>query len=204
MKAYIYVDGLNLYYGAVKGTPYRWLDIAALCRLLLPRDDILQIKYFTALVHPRSYDPDQRTRQQTYLRALKTIPNLSIVFGSFLAHDIMMPLAPPATGYAKVIKTEEKGSDVNLATHLLMDAFDNTFEIAVIVSNDSDLLEPIRVVTNRFKKPVGLINPQKNPSKTLLPHVAFIKQIRAGVLAKSQFPITLTDARGAFSKPPSW
>mgnify|MGYP001560235472 CR=1 FL=1 len=204
MQAYIYVDGFNLYYGAVKGTPYRWLDIAAMCRLLLPRDDLLQIKYFTALVHPRAYDPDQRTRQQTYLRALKTIPNLSIVYGSFLSHDVMMPLAPPATGYVKVIKTEEKGSDVNLATHLLMDAFDNAFEIAVVVSNDSDLLEPIRVVTNRFNKPVGLINPQKNPSKALLPHVAFIKQIRAGVLAKSQFPPTLSDTRGAFSKPPSW
>ena len=83
-----------------------------------------------------------------------------------------------------------------------MDAFDNAFEIAVVVSNDSDLLEPIRVVANRFNKPVGLVNPQKNPSKALLPHVAFIKQIRAGVLAKSQFPPTLTDTRGGFSKPP--
>lgn len=204
MKTIVYVDGFNLYYGAVKGTPYRWLDIAAMCHLLLPHDDILQIKYFTALVHPRSYDPDQRTRQQVFLRALRTIPNLSIFYGSFLSHDVMMPLAPPATGYAKVIKTEEKGSDVNLATHLLVDAYDNAFEIAVVVSNDSDLLEPIRLVSHRFKKPVGLLNPQKNPSQVLLPQVAFIKQIRAGVLAKSQFPPTLTDAHGSFSKPVSW
>ena len=88
--------------------------------------------------------------------------------------------------------------------HLLVDAYDNAFEIAVVVSNDSDLLEPIRVVTNRFKKPVGLLNPQKNPSKVLLPQVVFVKQIRAGVLAKSQFPPTLTDARGSFSKLASW
>ena len=53
MKANVYVDGFNLYYGAVKGTPYRWLDIAAMCRLLLPHDQINQIKYFTALINPR-------------------------------------------------------------------------------------------------------------------------------------------------------
>ena len=101
MKANIYVDGFNLYYGAVKGTPYRWLDIAALCRLLLPRDTINQIKYFTALVHPRPSDLDQPRRQQTYLRALRTIPNLTIVYGHFLTHEIMMPLAPPRLAMPK-------------------------------------------------------------------------------------------------------
>jgi uncharacterized LabA/DUF88 family protein len=58
----------------------------------------------------------------------------------------MMPLAPPQTGYIRVIKTEEKGSDVNLATELLVDGFNNDYEIAIIVSNDSDLLMPIQVV----------------------------------------------------------
>ena len=204
MKANVYVDGFNLYYGAVKGTPYHWLNVAAMCRLLLPHDQISQIKYFTALVNPRPNDPDQPTRQKTYLRAPRTIPNLSIVLGSFLAHEVMMPLAPPASGYVKVIKTEEKGSDVNIATHLLVDGYNDDYEIAIIVSNDSDLLLPIQVVTHQLGKPVGLLNPQKHPSHTLLPHVAFIKQIRAGVLAKSQFPATLTDQRGHFSKPASW
>lgn len=204
MKAYVYVDGFNLYYGAVKGTPYRWLNIATLCQLLLPRDEIRQIKYFTALVRPRPHDPGQPARQRTYLRALRTIPNLTIILGRFLTHDVMMPLAPPEKGYAKVIKTEEKGSDVNLATHLLVDGYDDDYEIAVIVSNDSDLIAPIRVVTDQLRKPVGLLNPQKHPSRVLLPHVKFIKQIRSGVLAKSQFPITLADDEGSFSKPPSW
>ena len=204
MNANVYVDGFNLYYGAVKGTPYRWLDIAAMCRLLLPHDQINQIKYFTALINPRPQDPDQPTRQQTYLRALRTIPNLTIILGHFLTHDVMMPLAPPASGYVKVTKTEEKGSDVNLATHLLVDGYHGDYEIAVIISNDSDLLAPIRVVTQEFKKPVGLLNPQKYPSHALLPHVTFIKQIRPGVLAKSQFPMTLRDQRGSFSKPTAW
>ena len=204
MKATVYVVGFNLYYGAVKGTPHRWLNIARMCELLLPNDQIHQIKYFTALVDPRPHDIDQRSRQQTYLRALRTIPNLTIVLGSFLTHEVTMHLAPPATGFAKVIKTEEKGSDVNIATHLLVDAFNNDFEIAIVISNDSDLLLPIQIVTQQFHKPVGLLNPQKYPSKALQPHVKFIKQIRSGVLSKSLFPTALIDKRGAFSKPSSW
>ena len=87
MLANIYVDAFNLYYGAVKGTPYKWLDIAAMCRMLLPRDQIHSIKYFTALVDPRSNDPDQPARQRMYLRALRTIPNLELIFGTFLTRD---------------------------------------------------------------------------------------------------------------------
>ena len=82
MKANIYVDGLNLYYGALRGQPYRWLNIAQLCRFLLPNDTINKIKYFTALVTPRPTDPDQATRQKTYLRALQTIPNLDYAWKS--------------------------------------------------------------------------------------------------------------------------
>ena len=205
MKTNVYGDGFNLYYGAVKGTPYRWLNIAAMCRLLLPRDNIHQIKYFTALVDPRPGDPDQRIRQETYLRALATIPNLSIIFGFFLTHEVTMPLAGAPGSYARVIKTEEKGSDVNIATHLLTDGFKNEYELAVVVSNDSDLLLPIRFVTEELGKPVGLLNPhKKHPSVALSPHARFVKQIRTGVLAKSQFPRALTDRNGSFSKPASW
>ena len=93
MKVYVYVDGFNLYYGAVKGTPYRWLNLAEMCRLLLPNDQIRHIKYFTALVNPRPNDLDQRVRQESYLRALATIPNLTTVLGYFLTHEVKMPLA---------------------------------------------------------------------------------------------------------------
>lgn len=204
MKVNVYSDGFNLYYGAVKGTPYRWLNLEEMCRLLLPRDQIHQIKYFTALVNPRPTDPDQRARQETLLRALQTIPNLSIIYGFFLTHEVMMPLAPPDRGYRRVIKTEEKGSDVNLATHLLIDGFDDAYELAVVVSNDSDLLEPIKVVTQRLGKPVGILNPHRIPSVALLPHAKFVKQIRSGVLARSQFPNEMVDARGPFCKPTGW
>lgn len=204
MKTNIYIDGFNLYYGCVKNTPYHWLNVATMCQLLLPSDEILQIKYFTALVTPRPNDPEQPIRQQLFLRALQTIPNIEIIYGTFLSHEIKMPLAPPDSGYVKVIKTEEKGSDVNIATHLLADGFRDKYELAVLVSNDSDLLEPIKFVTRELGKPVGLLNPHKYPSVALLPNSRFIKQIRKGVLAKSQFPDVLTDEQGSFEKPANW
>lgn len=204
MKANIYVDGFNLYYGALKSTPYRWLDIAKLCRIMLPRDTINQIKYFTALVTPRPSDPDQLTRQRIYLRALHTIPNLEIIYGHFLTHEIIMPLAPPKSGYAKVIKTEEKGSDVNLALHLLSDGYKNAYDVAVIVSNDSDLLLPIQFAKKELGKKIGILNPQKHPSKVLITNADFVKNIRKGVLSKSLFPTSLSDSQGTFTKPVAW
>jgi len=204
MKTIVYIDGFNLYYGALKGTPYRWLDLAKLCKLLLPRDDIRQIKYFTALVTSRPANPDQAARQQTYLRAIQTIPNLQIIYGHFLRHEIMMPLAPPRTGHIKVIKTEEKGSDVNLAVHLISDGFRDAYDAAVVVSNDSDLLPPIKFVKEELGKLVGILNPQKHPSVVLAATAHFVKNIRPTVLSNSQLPPTLTDAKGAFTKPARW
>jgi len=175
-----------------------------MCRLLLPKDQIHRIKYFTALVEARANDPDQPMRQKTFLRALQTIPNLEIILGTFLSHEVNMPRSPIGSGYVKVIKTEEKGSDVNIATHLLMDGFRNDYELAVVVSNDSDLLMPIQIITREFKKPVGLLNPQKHTSVALLPHVQFVKKIRGTVLNNSLFPDVMSDKDGQFSKPEGW
>jgi len=204
LKTNVYVDGFNLYYGALKSTPYRWLDIARLCQVMLPQDTVGQIKYFTALVNPRPNNPGQLTRQQIYLRALQTIADIQIIYGHFLTHEIMMPLAPPQTGYVRVIKTEEKGSDVNLALHLLSDGYKNAYDVAVIISNDSDLLLPIQFVKKELGKKIGILNPQKHPSKALIANADFIKNIRKGALSKSLFPTSLTDSEGTFAKPASW
>lgn len=149
MKTSVYIDGFNLYYGSVKGTPYKWLDPVALCRVMIPRNDVTSIKYFTARVSPRPDDPDQPTRQNIYFRALRTVPHLSIFYGHYLSHIVRMHLAHPQQGqdpFVEVIKTEEKGSDVNLATQLLVDACAGTFDCAVIISGDSDLKSPVQMV----------------------------------------------------------
>ncbi len=205
MKINVYIDGFNLYYGAIKRTPYKWLDVLKMSQLLFPNDTINKIKYFSARVSARPTDPDQPIRQSTYWRALRTIPNLSIVEGSFLVKPVMMPVANTIPQrYERVIKTEEKGSDVNLAVHLLNDAYKKDYELAVMVTNDSDLLEPMRIVKQELNLPVGLVNPHKNPSFDLRKHATFIKQLRKGVLQNSQFPITLTDQNGTFHKPATW
>jgi uncharacterized LabA/DUF88 family protein len=208
MRTSVYIDGFNLYYGAVKDTPYKWLDLDRMCSMMLPNHQIVKIKYFTAHVSARNDDPDKPTRQQIYLRALRTLPNLEVILGRFLSHDIMMPLANPVPGgprFAKVTKTEEKGSDVNIAAHLINDGYKKEYDIAVIVTNDSDLTEPVRIVRHELGLPVGILNPHKNQtSKVLAKHASFIKQIRTGVLSASQFPLVLTDARGEFRKPSSW
>lgn len=206
LRTYVYIDGFNLYYGALRGTPFRWLDLGKLCDLLLPKNDVQAIKYFTALVKPRPGDLQQPVRQQAYLRALKSTPRCSVILGHFLAHRVKMPLARPTAEakYADVIKTEEKGSDVNLATHMLCDGFSDAYDVAVIVTNDSDLAEPVRIVAQQLGKTVGILNPHKHPSSVLSKHARFLKQIRKGVLAASQFPPTLTDAHGTFHKPDAW
>jgi uncharacterized LabA/DUF88 family protein len=158
MATIVYIDGFNLYYGALKGTPHKWLVLAALSRRLLPKDQIVAIRYFTALVAARQGDPQQPQRQQAYLRALRTIPGFTVHLGHYLTHSVRMPLANPlpmGPRTVEVVRTEEKGSDVNLATYLLLDAFQGRCDTAVVISNDSDLQEPIRVAEQQLGVRVG-------------------------------------------------
>ncbi|MBA4162426.1 MAG: hypothetical protein C0515_10205 [Novosphingobium sp.] len=209
MRTRIYVDGYNLYYACLKGTSHKWLDIHALAAAQLPKNQIERVRYFTARVRARPHDPTQPQRQETYFRALSTVPAIDLHFGHFLTHEVGMPDAAAwnAGQYksVRVIKTEEKGSDVNLATHLLMDAFDNLFDVAVIISNDSDLAEPMRLVKQRFGKTVGLLcHRSTKVSGKLRPLVDFVRSFHSGALRNAQFPIQMADKNGRFSKPPTW
>ena len=215
MGASIYVDGLNLYDGSLRRYPQlKWLDIAQMCRTLLPGREINRIRYFAARVNPLPHDLHAPHRQDTYFRALRTIPDLTIHLGRFATRRAMMPRDPltylegrRAPEVVPVIRTEEKRTDVNLATHLLVDCFDDDFDEAVIVSNDSDLTLPIEVVIEKFGKPVGMINP--HPANRLSSELARattyqIRSINRSVLARSQFPTILTDDRGEFHRPNRW
>lgn len=142
MRLNVYIDGFNLYYGCLQGTPHRWLDLEALCRRLFPTDTINRIRHFTALVSSRAGGPQKPQRQQVYLRALGTLPLVSIHLGHFLTSTVRMAVASaPAMGprTIEVIRTEERGSDVNPATYLLLDAFRGDFKAAAVISNDSDV-----------------------------------------------------------------
>ncbi len=207
LRTIVYVDGFNLYYGALRRTPWKWLDLLALSRHMLDSGHaIAGIKYFTAPLKPRPDDPDKPTRQSVYLRALATI-HADVVCGQYLTHVVQMRLASPPPGtnpFVAVIKTEEKGSDVNLASHLLLDAVRNRFDCGVLVTGDSDLTTPVRMVIGEFGKTVGVLNPQKHFCQTLRAAATFYKHIRPSALAASHFPDRLTDAKGSFSKPAVW
>ena len=207
MRTHVYIDGFNFYYGCVKGTPYKWLDFGRFCDLMLPPNDVRAIKYFTARVDARPGDPDQGIRQATYFRALGTLPRVEIILGQFLSNPVSLPLAD-GSGVATVLRTEEKGSYVNLATHLIHDAHRGVIDCAVVVSNDSDLAEPMRLVKQELNIKVGLISPvvhkDRHPSRQLTSNAHFVKKVRVGVLRASQLPDPVRGPRGPIFKPRTW
>ena len=92
----------------------------------------------------------------------------------------------------EVHTSEEKGSDVNLAVQLLHDAWSARFDVAVVVSNGSDLEAPIRIVKEEHRKPVGLLCPHDGYSSPQLKSAAtFVRHIRDAHLRASQFPSTI-------------
>jgi len=147
-RTIVYIDGFNLYYRALKGTPHKWLDIEAMSRAALPASCVIErVNYYTAHISGR-VDPGAPRRQHAYLRALATLPKVAIHYGNFLVTQKWAGLVQPpefrpttalpagaAPQVAYVWKTEEKGSDVNLGVHLVRDAFRGAFELGGVSSN---------------------------------------------------------------------
>ena len=209
-----YVDGFNLYYGLRDSNLRRflWLDLHELARrLVLPNQVVTATKYFTARITGGRYnDPPaifdernaKRKRQSDYLDALQAhAPALAIYEGHFLAKEIVCNNCNGSWGSA-----EEKMTDVNIATELLVDAFANRFDTALIVSGDSDLVPPIRAVRNCFPhKRVIVAFPPSRASVDLrnAAHGQFV--VSKGQLKKSQLPLkVVTQAGVVLECPPSW
>ena len=206
------------------------MDPEKLCHHVLPGLTINRIRYFTALVKQLPSDPYSRQRQEVYIRALKTLPNLTVHVGHFLQSEVSMPLVnPPSSGsrFAHVIKTEEKGSDVNIATYMLVDAFRKDCDQLIVITNDSDLAEPVRIINKELLIPVGIFNPHTNdtaerrsrvtgqplrqarPSIELKKVAKFSRDVTSegpqSHMALSQFAPELIDADGrVIKKPASW
>lgn len=205
----ICVDGFNLYYRALKDSPFRWLDLRKLTETLFPQDEINQIFYFTANLIPRPANPGQTRRQQLYLRALGTLPGVEIHYGTFRSGTKRRPLAQPIPGlpaYVEILDSEEKGSDVNLATRLLVDGFKGEYEQAAIISNDADFAAAMRYVKDDLGLRVVLVNPdrRRHSPNQLASAATYVKRLWKSHLRQSQFPPTLHDQRGIITKPQSW
>lgn len=224
-RVVVYVDGFNLYYRALKNTKFKWLNLDALCKSILRKTpNITEINYYTAKVKQLDPSYTDQADQAEYLRALETLPNLRIHYGNFQVTTKNMKLASPLQlmpefrpaidlssctripRFACVIKTEEKGSDVNLGVHLVRDAFTDKFDIAVVITNDTDLAEPLRIVSEEAKKKLVLLSPVPKPAGSLKKVVSgsplFINETH---LKTSQFPDPHIDRNGReLKKPIDW
>lgn len=203
MKTIVYIDGFNFYYLALKRSKYKWLDFKSLFEKLLSQNEIIKIKYFTANVSGK-YDQGKPKRQQNYLNALKAyIPEIEIIKGYFQTNEVEMPLVQNPRKRVNVFKTEEKCTDVNLAVHLVNDGWKKEYECAVILSNDGDLSEAMRIVHDELNLCIGLVTPDKvRTSQSLMQYSTFRKRIRSNILRNSQLPNIIPISN--ISKPIEW
>lgn len=143
-----YVDGFNLYHGLHDKyrRRYLWLDLERLVQRLRPRDQLVAVRYFTAMVRD---DPPALARQRTYLDALSAHSGLvQVVLGRYQSKTISCRQCGSSwTSY------EEKETDVNIAVSIVADAAAGASELALIVSADSDLCPAIRTARS--------LNPQR-------------------------------------------
>ena len=174
MRVRVYVDGFNLFYGALKAKIkpeidldtknrikeekkiLRWLDLNKLVKEFVKGENVVinKINFYTADIKPRSEGDKSPLNQQEYYKALNSFSNIKICKGRYDSHSKSLPIYPLTNPlqFATVLNSEEKGSDVNFASHLVFDACKDEFDMAVIITNDSDLLEPIKIACQLGKK----------------------------------------------------
>jgi hypothetical protein len=226
-RAVFYIDGFNFYYRRTKRQPqYKWLNMKALADLLVPPGTtVAKVNYYTAPVSGK-IDHDAPRRQQALLAALRTVPEITIYHGRFLYSEKWAGLvhpprakpepyswAQPAPEVVYVKKTEEKGSDVNLGVHLVRDGFRDTYDVAYVITNDTDLVEPIRIVVEEIARPVCIVAPSRArkasdgpmPAPSLAAVASFVHYIDDRELAAAQFPETiLREGMPPIRRPATW
>jgi uncharacterized LabA/DUF88 family protein len=144
-RVVVYIDEFNLYFGMLEAgsDSCRWLDVWALAKVLLkPNQELVDLKYFTSRV---SNNPDKQKGQSTYLDALYS-RNVKIIYGNYQDGQEECRRCLNVWRTAK-----EKMTDVNIATSIIVDGFKNVYDMALLISGDSDLLPPIRVIHENFK-----------------------------------------------------
>lgn len=206
-----YIDGFNLYYCSLKKTHNKWLDLVKLCEAMIkPDDELVAVKYFTAKISANKNSAAKSLRQQIYLEAISQNPKLIIKLGHFSVHKTKMPDASEwDKGNIKmidVIKTEEKGTDVNLAVQMVADAKDDLFDYALLFSNDSDMSYAVQITSKDCHKAVGLFIDTKSISfPELKSNVLHVKRLTPSVFANNQLPEEIITPSGRIiHKPKEW
>ena len=202
VRVIVYVDGFNLYFG-LKSKGYKrhyWLDIERLAgHLLKPGQDLKVVKYFTADIKRGT---GKHRRQQTFLDALVThTTKLEVIRGRYLIKDRQCRQC----GHVAQIP-EEKKTDVNIATHMLIDAFTDRCDVAFLVSGDSDLVPPVEMIRQHYStKRILVAFPPGRKSEELkkVSHGSF--WINEKTLRISQMPNPVVKPNGyELHKPSQW
>ena len=192
VKTNIYIDGYNLYYSRLKGTAFKWLDLAFLfCDQIVRQQDpsaqVCSVKFFTSPVkasYARHGQASEHAQTQYHRALLAKYPDLiEIIKGFHIFQPTALPVfehgeAPSKSKVAKVWMIEEKQTDVNIALQAYRDVARGICDQVVICSNDSDLEPALRLIREDAPHAkIGLIMPLrpqaqgdgKVPNKRLTP-----------------------------------
>ncbi|MGN7189051.1 NYN domain-containing protein [Microbacterium enclense] len=213
--AIVYVDGFNLYRRCLERYPEaRWLDLPALMDELLPQHTVRHVHYFTALIRAGAGDdPKGPIRQQTYIRALESTGRVTTHYGAYRIDRRLMPKHPAEVGAdgalvrVAVRKTEEKGSDVNLAVRMLVDAHRRQADLYCMLTNDSDQVTTVRTLQEEVGVDVGWISPMPTlrQSKALQrTEPFFVACVTPEALLSNQLPDTVAHGRQTLRRPATW
>lgn len=211
--AIVYVDGFNLYKGQLEKRPAnKWADLRSVFSDLLTAYEVVGVHLFTARVKGKMtpLDPTAPDRQDAYIRALRATGVIVHDDSIFAIHHGMArewvdgKEKPPFTWH-HVYKVQEKGSDVKLATQLLLDSMDGLADTYVVVSSDSDLAEPIKAVTSRFGARVAVVYPRDESTKLLEQSgIAFSLYLHPSVVARNQLPDVVQAGTKVVRRPRAW
>jgi len=196
-----YIDGFNLYFGLnEKGwRRYLWLDVPAMARRLLRANQkLVGVKYFTTRIN----SPAESVRRQTlFLDALEARGGLEIIFGNFIYSQDGCD-----TCGAKWTKREEKQTDVNIALHMLRDAYGEYFKTALLISGDSDLVPVVKEIEGACPgRHVLVVWPPLRKSDELCGAAARSFALGKKHLQESQLPMTVPGRNGyALCQPAEW
>lgn len=200
-KVIVYIDGFNLYFGLKeKGWKrYYWLNLVKLSNnLLKPGQKLQKVKYFTSRI---TVPIDKAKRQNDFIEALETIPDLKIFYGKYQANSIKCSNCGNI-----IMKSNEKMTDVNIAVEMLTDAFMNNFDIAILISGDSDLSGPITNIKKIFpdKRVIVAFPPSRISSQIQqIAHSSFV--IGRKKLKDSIFPDQVIKKDGhILTRPKRW
>ena len=199
-KVIVYIDGFNLYFGLIQAgfDNCKWLNLSKLVSgLKQSNQEIVEIKYFTSRV---SNDPEKQKRQTTYLEALESV-GVKIFYGHYQSDRTECRLC------GSIWATyHEKMTDVNIATHMLIDAFQDKFDMAMLISGDSDLVPPIRAIHELFnKKRVFVAFPPKRHNSSVALIAKGSMTIGRKKLIDNQFEIEIIKRDGfILKKPKDW